>query len=91
MNLQVFKENIKCMEYLQAKLINKNDIHHDKPSTSPYELLTENFMKNTINPFHATDLFLYSLKTSENWRFSDVFKGYRNKTIARNGLTTLTL
>ena len=27
------------------------------------------------NPFHATSLFQYSLKTSENQRFSDVFRG----------------
>ena len=28
-----------------------------------------------INPFHAIDLFLYPLKTSENKMFSDAFKG----------------
>ena len=30
-----------------------------------------------VNLFHATDLFLYPLKTSENLGFSDVFSGYR--------------
>ena len=29
------------------------------------------------NPFHATDLFLYTLKTSENLRYSDIYMGYR--------------
>ena len=29
------------------------------------------------NPFHATGLFLYHLKTSENLGFSDVFREYR--------------
>ena len=29
-----------------------------------------------INPFHATDLFLYPLKTSDTLCFSDVFRGY---------------
>ena len=29
------------------------------------------------NPFHATGLFLYPLKSSENQRFSYVFMGYR--------------
>ena len=30
--------------------------------------------------------FLYSLKTSENRRFSDVFRGYKNVTLDINGL-----
>ena len=34
--------------------------------------------KCNINPFHANVLFLYPLKMSENQRFSDVFRGYRN-------------
>ena len=40
---------------------------------------------NLINPFHATGFFLYPLKTSENQRFSNVFRGYRKRTMARNG------
>ena len=28
-----------------------------------------------LNPFHATDLFWYPLKTLENLWFSDVFRG----------------
>ena len=30
-----------------------------------------------LTPFHANVLFLYPLKTPENHRFSDVFRGYR--------------
>ena len=30
-----------------------------------------------IDPFHAIGLFLHPLKTSENQRFSDVFRGYK--------------
>ena len=37
---------------------------------------------NSFNPFHATNLFLYPLKTSENLRFSDVFRGYRKRPVA---------
>ena len=40
-----------------------------------------------INPFHATGLFLHPLKISENQSFSDVFRGYRNRSAAQNGLT----
>ena len=41
-----------------------------------------------INQFHVAGLFFYPLKTSENQRFSDVFKGYRKKLMAWNGLRT---
>ena len=40
-----------------------------------------------INSFHASPLFLYPLKTSENHRFSDIYWGYKNRTLALNGLT----
>ena len=36
-----------------------------------------------LNPFHASGLFLYPLKTSENLWFPDVFTGYRK----RNGIS----
>ena len=42
-----------------------------------------------INPFHATKLFWYPLKTSENQRFSDVFRGYQKRSVAWNGLSNL--
>ena len=37
-----------------------------------------------LNPFHATDLFWYFLKTSENQRFSDVFRGYQRRSVTWN-------
>ena len=40
---------------------------------------------NTVNPFHATDFFWYPLKTSENQRFFDVFRGYQERSMAWNG------
>ena len=39
-----------------------------------------------FNPFLATGLFLYPLKTSENHRSSDVFRGCREITVPQNGL-----
>ena len=39
-------------------------------------------LKHRINPFQANVPFLYSLKTSENRRFSDVFKEYRQGALA---------
>ena len=41
--------------------------------------------ENLINVFHGTDLFLYLLKTSENCSFSDVFRGYRKRSVPSNG------
>ena len=42
-----------------------------------------------INSFHATGLFLYPLNISENFRFFDVFRGYRKRPVAWNELTYL--
>ena len=39
-----------------------------------------------VNPFDATGLFLYPLKTSENQRFSDLLRGYRKRPVVWNGL-----
>ena len=36
-----------------------------------------------VYPFHATVLLLYPLKTIENPRFSDGFRGYRMKSITK--------
>ena len=40
-----------------------------------------------VNPFHATGVILYPLKTSENLWFSDIFRGYRERPVTWNGLT----
>ena len=42
-----------------------------------------------INPYSPNATFPYSLKTSENLGFSDVFRGYRNKTFGEYGLSDL--
>ena len=45
------------------------------------------FLVFPLNPFHATGLFRYPLKT-ENQRCSDVFRVYRKIPVAWNGLKT---
>ena len=40
-----------------------------------------------VNPFHATDLVWYPLKTSENLWVSDIFRGYQKRSVAWNGLS----
>ena len=39
-----------------------------------------------INPVLVDVPILYPLKSSENFRFSDVFRGYKMGPLARNGL-----
>ena len=43
---------------------------------------------NNFNPYYPNVTFLCSLKTSENQRFSDVYRGYRNVTLGEYGLNT---
>ena len=52
----------------------------------------ENFLISKFahsNPLHTTDISLYPLKTSGYLWFSDVFKGYRKRPVASNGLIGL--
>ena len=49
-------------------------------STGPMGLLQR------VNPSHATVPFVYLLKTSENLWFSVVFRRYRKRPMAWNGL-----
>ena len=46
---------------------------------------------NVLYPFHVTGLFLCALKRSGNQRFSNVFKGYRKRPVAWNGLDNMML
>ena len=39
-----------------------------------------------FNPFSTNAPFLYLLKTSENLRFFDVFRGFRSGALVGNGL-----
>ena len=43
-----------------------------------------------FNSFHVNVPFLYPLKTPENRRFSDIFRGYRNETLAWKRLLQFT-
>ena len=52
-----------------------------------YDFLTRNKRMDTLlNPYSLNVTFLFLLKTSENRRFSDVFRGYRNVTLGEYGL-----
>ena len=44
------------------------------------------YKKSVLNPFLANVPILYPLKTPENLWFSEVFRGYKMGTLARNGL-----
>ena len=46
-------------------------------------------LKLDINPFDVNSLLLYTLKTSENVSFSDVFRSYGKGRVTSNGLARL--
>ena len=53
----------------------------------PNQTITMEFEYGKVfNPFSTNVPLLYSLKTSENGRLSDVFRGYRSGTLVENGL-----
>ena len=56
-------------------------------SYSSMQVLTKNiYNSEKIDPFLANVPILHPLKTPENERFSDVFRGYKLGTLATNGL-----
>ena len=57
------------------------------PFKMPLSILALSHFRSMF-PFYIPENVL---KTSENQRFSDVFRGYRKGTLAWNGLTLLTL
>ena len=52
-----------------------------KPLNLFFPINVPNVGQKVVNLFHVTDLFQYSLKTSENQKFS-VFRGYWKKPVA---------
>ena len=75
-----------------AFLLRKSNINIDSiipyiTSISYSSMLTKNiYNSEKSNPFLANAPILYPLKTPENERFSDVFRGYKLGTLATNGL-----
>ena len=51
----------------------------------PLEYKFNGVQWNMVNLFPVDVPHLYPLKTSENRRFSDVFRGYRSRTLVENG------
>ena len=48
-----------------------------------FQLCNEQNLWNILfNPFHAIGLVLYPLKTSKNFWFSDLFRGYGKRLVA---------
>ena len=48
--------------------------------------ITQSITYEIFNPFRANIPFLYPLKNSEHLWFSDIFRGYKNGTLAQNKL-----
>ena len=45
------------------------------------KVATSKNILESFNPYQATDLFWFPLKTSENLWFSDVFRGYQKRSV----------
>ena len=58
-------------------------MHQKKDRQNDDKLL---LIKSLIKPYSPSVTFRYPQKTSENRRFSDVFRGYRNVTLGDYGL-----
>ena len=55
------------------------------------QMLIGSLSRLSINPFPATGLFLYPLKTSQNLCFFNIFRGYRKRPVEWNELMTVNL
>ena len=65
--------------------LRKQDMFNDEKSTNPPGLFKVN-NTDKINSFQINVLFLYPLKTSENFWDFYFFRGYRKRTLFRNKL-----
>ena len=74
--LQFFRGEIFWFE----KVLSENVSLHKNLNSECYPI-------KSINPFHTTGHFRHPLKTSENKMFTDVFREYRKRQVAWNGLT----
>ena len=75
---------MKCLYYWALNSYFSNVNNEDTITFKKFALMS---LLINFNPFDATGLCWYSLKASENQRFSDVFRGYRKRPVALNGLT----
>ena len=49
-------------------------------------IVSKTIEDSVVDPLYATGLFLYPLKKSGKQKFFDVFRGYRKRLVALNGL-----
>ena len=70
--------------FIEAELLFKR--REPKKEWKVAKFQKQPFVDVLFNPFDATGLFLYPLKISKNIWFSDVFRGYRKRPGACNGL-----
>ena len=76
-------------EYLRSSILLRTLCNYSifrHPYIRIIRLFRTRIFQLLLNPFHAIGLFLYLLKTSENLWFSDIFRAYRKRPVAWNGL-----
>ena len=73
-----------------TKYFSRRLVHDKAPIlTATYNETTKYHGSSPFNPFQSTGLLLYTMKISQNQRFSDVLRGYRKRQVAWNGLKWL--
>ena len=85
MNLNTFSFYHWLFVDSQHYLIWSSEAYLGACQTTVMELFLRKLL-SPVNPCHVTALFIYPLKTSENQKFSDVFRGYRKRSMAWNGI-----
>ena len=86
---QNYKKNI--FNYPSGKRFLKSRPQWEKIFKSGPEIKSGPELSITYYYFQSNVPLLYSLKTSENWRFFDVFRGHKSFTLVEHGLTTIVL
>ena len=72
---------IKVLNMILQRVTKTRHLLQKASSITNYQVILLQSVK-VIDVFHATDLFLYFLRTSENKRFSDIFREFRKRPVA---------
>ena len=83
----IFPHSDGCGKIRTGKTPNTNSFHAVIVAyNSLYQKVLRRKFVTMINPFSINVPFLYPLETSENLRYSEVFRRYRSGTLVENGL-----
>ena len=79
--LNLFQSSVACHIETSHLICSENNLICSENQMNGFLIKCNTGLK-WVKPFHATGLFLYLLKTSENQTASDVLRGYRKRPLA---------